>query len=64
MRTRQQLIDAGKIWQLYPAVNKEDILCEGTESKVRKYARKFRRQIMRGEIRIAKVIWEIIPANQ
>lgn len=58
MRTRQQLIEAGKVWQLYPSVNSEHIIFEGTESQVRKYGRKFRRQILKGDVRIAKVIWE------
>lgn len=58
-QTRQQKIEAGKIWQIYPDVNGNDILFEGSETQCRKeIRRKYKKQNQAGTIRLAKLIWE------
>jgi hypothetical protein len=59
-KTRQDLINEGKIWQVYPDGNNENIIFEGTKSACFKYLRdnKQMRQYKCGEIRVGRLIWE------
>lgn len=60
MNARQSMIDAGKIWQVYPCSDSENILFEGSKTKCLSYIKeKFgMRAYKNGQIRLAKVIWE------
>lgn len=60
MATKQQLIDSGKVWIVYPDGNPDSILHEGTKASCRKYLKDqfLRRLYKTGKIRMAKVIFE------
>ena len=58
--TRQQLIDAGKIWIVYKSELPDDILFEGPKTKAFKFIKDNfgMKEYKHGQIRAAKVIWE------
>lgn len=60
MNTRQNMIAAGKLWQVYPDLDRENILFEGPKTKCLDYIKvKFSMKAYKnGQIRLAKVIWE------
>lgn len=57
---RQQLIDKGKVWQVYPDSNPDNILFEGTITQCRKYIvdNNLMRDIKKGTTRLGKLIYE------
>lgn len=57
---RQNLINAGKVWQVYRDKDAENILFEGLKTKCLSYIRENfgMRSYTNGRIRLAKVIWE------
>lgn len=57
--TREQKIEAGKIWQVYPDKDHGNVLFEGSHSKCKTYiAENCPRAYKKGEIRIGKLIYE------
>ena len=61
MKTREELIDAGRIWQVSPDNDGDNVLHEcGSRSACMKWLRenKMMRQYKTGTIRIGRVIWE------
>lgn len=59
--TRELAIENGKVWQVYPEGEVDNILFEGTRSKCKTYiAQNCPQSYKRGEIRLAKVIFEIL----
>lgn len=60
MKTRQELIDDGKVWTVCPDNEPENILFEGNKTSCIKYLRENNlfRQYKKGLIRLGKVIWE------
>ncbi len=57
---RQELIDKGKVWQVYLDIEPENILFEGTKTRCNKYIReKYSMRLWKqGIVRLAKIIWE------
>lgn len=56
---RQQLIERGKIWQVYPDGEPDNILFEGNKTAAKNYISKYHyRQYKKGIIRLAQIIWE------
>jgi hypothetical protein len=62
---RQQLIDSGKVWQVYPEGQTENILFEGTKTACKEYLSKhnLNRSYKKGLTRLAQVIWEANSTN-
>ncbi len=60
MKTRQELIDSGKIWQVYYDVDHGGILYEGNKTSCKKYIKdnKLNKKLKSGFIRLGKVIME------
>lgn len=60
---RQKRIEAGKIWQVYPDKETENILFEGSQSACRTFIKSnsVSRDYKKGKIRLAKIIFEIQP---
>lgn len=58
--TREQLVSKGKIWQVYPDGEPDNVLFEGCETKCKKYIKDNYglKNYTNGKIRLAKVIWE------
>lgn len=58
--TRQQLIDKGKIWQVYNDGEPDNVLFEGNKTKCLQFIKEnnFGYYYKKGKIRIAQVIWE------
>jgi len=62
--TRQQKIDKGLIWQVYPDGNIDSVLFEGTKTDCRRYIRvNCPAAYKNGDIRIGKLIYEPIKTN-
>lgn len=62
--TRQQKIESGKLWQVYPAENPDCILHEGSRTECMKFIRKnCLNAWAKGMVRLGKLIWEQ-EANQ
>lgn len=61
MKTRSQLIHAGKVWQVYLAASPDDVLHEGSKTACIAFIRqKFGiGAYRRGTVRIGKLIFEI-----
>lgn len=60
MKSRQQLIEEGKLWQVYPDKDKDKILFEGTKSKCMDYITiHCKAEYKRGTIRLGKLILEL-----
>ncbi len=58
-QTRQTKIDAGKIWQVYPDKDPDNVLFEGSRSKCKLYiAQNCPEAYKAGQIRMGKLIWE------
>jgi hypothetical protein len=57
---RQQLIDKGKIWQIYHDGKPDTILCEGNKTKCQNFLRinSLLGEYKKGRIRLAKLIYE------
>ena len=60
MKTRQELIDAGKIWQVYPSHDNDIILFEGNKTAVKRYIKNnnLEKAYKTGMVRMGKLIWE------
>lgn len=54
-RTRADLIEAGKIWQVYPNAEPDNILFEGSKTACQQFQRDVRSV---DNPRIGKLIWE------
>ena len=58
-KTRQQLIDSGKIYQVYTEADSDTILFEGTRAKCMAWIKIVCwRDYKKGIIRLGKLIWE------
>jgi hypothetical protein len=59
-KTRTELIDAGKVWQVYNASDPDNILFEGVKTHCQNFIRinNLTRSYKRGEIRMGKLIYE------
>ena len=56
---RQKLIEQGKLWQVYPEGDSDNILFEGSRTACMKYIRQNCPLAWRkNEVRLGKVIWE------
>jgi hypothetical protein len=60
MMTRAEKIKAGKIWQIYPDTDPDDVLFEGSKTAAIKFARehigpRWRRN---SKTRLGRLIWE------
>jgi hypothetical protein len=62
-KSRQELIAAGKIWQVYPDGQPENILHEGNKTSCNTYIRDhgLQRAIKTGKTRLAQILWEGQP---
>lgn len=60
MKTRQELIDAGKVWMVYLDASPDVILFEGTKTACQKFVKErgWNRRVRRGEMRMARLLWE------
>lgn len=60
-QTRQQLIDAGKIWHVTHPDKPDDILFEGCQTHAMSFIRQHfgNRAYKRGDIRLGEVIFEM-----
>lgn len=57
--TRQQKIDSGKLWQVYPDGENDCILYEGSRVKCMQFIRaNCLTAWKKGAVRLGKVIWE------
>ena len=58
--TREQQIQKGKIWTVYPDIAPDDVIFEGSRAACMKFVREhgFERQRKKGTIRVGQVIWE------
>lgn len=63
--TRQQKIAKGKLWQVYPDKDYDNILHEGSRTSCFAYlkANKQFRDYKSGAIRLSKVVWENANPN-
>lgn len=59
---QQTKIDAGKIWQVYPDGQPENILFEGTKTGCKNWLKVNGRirDYKKGSVRLAQVIWEAV----
>ena len=57
---RSELIEKGKIWQVYPDNDKDNILFEGNKTNCKNYIKTngLARQVKTGVIRLGQLIWE------
>ena len=60
MISRQDKINKGKLWQVYPDNDADEIMCEGSKSFCMKYIKEngLMRQYKRGAYRVGKLLWE------
>lgn len=57
---RKEMIDKGKIWQIYAAGNTDDILFEGSKAQCNSFLKTNygKEDLKQGKVRLAKLIFE------